>query len=853
MLNFNLKKSVIFQAVKWERHFLFRFARTFQKVFLFLFIFAFIAFFYGFFLERFSNDLNQRLLGGAMLSLALYLSVFLKESFFNSKLKKQKLSIGIAEALESPDEYNLAEFLSFESARAVWQAINFCRTRKLPRISSEALLYFSLEGCPEASFIFSRALLNLKEIKKELKDYLDNLESKEFQEVLSEDSQKVILEAAKITQRKSRECIEIGDILISQSQIDPTFKKHLMEANLKTQDIENLVLWLENIEEKIEVKKKFWEYRNLAKRGSFAKEWAAGFTVLLDQFSIDVTELMRKQGFREIFAHKKEVETMEAILARAEKNNVLIVGESGSARKSMIESLSNRCALAESLPELNYKRVVILDLPKLFAATESIEKAEEILDKICNEAVYAGNVILVIDNIHNYIGVSTERRAGIVEISGALSSYLTLPSFRFIGITTFEGLHINIEQNSALLSLFEKVEVSEISEEETLLILKDRVLRLEGRYKIIVSWPALRDIVSLSARYLPDLPFPEKAMGLLDEVIVYAAKGKKKIVLPEDIAKIITGKTQIPVGELKTREKDLLQNLEKLIHQRIINQDKAVGDVSSAMRRARTEVTIRSGPIGCFLFLGPTGVGKTETSKALAEIYFGSEEKMIRLDMSEFQAIKDISRLIGSVGERGLLTTPVREKPFSLLLLDEFEKAHPDILNLFLQVLDEGHLTDGLGRKVSFLDTIIIATSNAGYQIILEALKEQTEWSQVKQKLLDFVFEKGIFRPELINRFDGVIVFRPLSKENLFDIAELLLQKLKKNLEEKGIELVITDPLKANIVELSYNPVFGAREMRRVIQDKVENVLATAFLSGKIKRGDKIEIDPLKFEVILEK
>jgi len=247
--------------------------------------------------------------------------------------------------------------------------------------------------------------------------------------------------------------------------------------------------------------------------------------------------------------------------------------------------------------------------------------------------------------------------------------------------------------------------------------------------------------------------------------------------------------------------------------------------------------------------LGPTGVGKTETAKALAEIYFGSEERMIRLDMSEFQNVTDIPRLIGSPGEEGLLTTQVREKPFSLILLDEIEKSHPNILNLFLQVLDEGHLTDGLGRKVDFKNSIIIATSNAGYQIILKALKEKTEWSYVKDKLLDYLFEEGIFRPEFINRFDAVIVFRPLTKENLLDIAELMLQKLKKNLKEKDVEFIIALPLKEKIVELGFSPVFGAREMRRVIQDKVENVLASALLSGELKRGDRAEIEPKEFKL----
>jgi len=292
-----------------------------------------------------------------------------------------------------------------------------------------------------------------------------------------------------------------------------------------------------------------------------------------------------------------------------------------------------------------------------------------------------------------------------------------------------------------------------------------------------------------------------------------------------------------------------LLNLEELIHQRLINQEEAVKEVSSALRRARAEISLRKGLIGSFLFLGPTGVGKTETAKALAQIYFGAEDRMIRLDMSEFQNTEDVTRLIGSVKEEGLLTTRVRERPFSLILLDEIEKAHQNILNLFLQVLDEGHLTDGLGRKVDFKNTMVIATSNAGYQIILEAIKENSEWLKVKEKLLNFIFEKGIFRPEFINRFDGVVVFGPLSKENLLGVAELQLKKLKKSLAEKEIELIISQLLKEKIVELGYDPTFGARFMQRVIQDKISNVLATAILSGQLKRGDKVEINPEDFSL----
>jgi ATP-dependent Clp protease ATP-binding subunit ClpC len=847
---FNLKEAKIFQAVRWERNPIFRFARIKKKLFLVLFFITFLAFLYGFLAENFSQNLNSKLLGLSIIFLVFSLSCFLKESFFNLKLAKPKIGTNLTAAIENPEKYNLAEFLSFKTAKAIWQAIEFSQEKKLSQIPSEALFYFSLESREEINFIFSRLLLNLREIKEELKNYLKNLEGKEFHEVLSPDSQKVILEAAKFAKESGREIIKIEDIIISQSKIDPIFRRHLISADIKTEDIENLTWWLEDLEKRIKARQRFWEWENLLKKGSLAKEWAAGYTLTLDRFSIDLSNTVKRAGFPEMIGHQEEIEAMERILARREANNsVLIIGESGSGRKSMIYALAKNSLLGESLPEVNFKRVVQLDLPTLLAQIESPEEIESILDTIFREIISAGNVILVIDEFHNFVGSLGLARPGTIDISGVISPYLPFPSFQVIAITTFEGLHKNIEQNPSILALFEKVEVSEISQRETLMLLEDLALKLERRFKKFISYLALRDIISFCDKYIPAIPFPEKAMDLLEEIVVYVSQTRDKIVLPSHVAKIVSEKIKIPVGEIEIKEREILLNLENLIHQRIINQEEAVKEVSAALKRARAQVIIRKGPIGSFLFLGPTGVGKTETSKALAEIYFGSEERMIRLDMSEFQDVKDIPRLIGSPGQEGLLTTQVREKPFSLILLDEVEKTHPNILNLFLQVLDEGHLTDGLGRKIGFKNTIIIATSNAGYQIILEALKEKTEWQQVKEKLLNYCFEKAIFRPEFINRFDAVVVFGPLSKKNLLDIAQLLLQKLKKNLAEKEIEFIITQPLKEKIVELSYDPTFGARNIQRVIQDKLGNVLAEAILSGELKRGYKVEIEPEEFKL----
>jgi len=848
-INFNLEKAAIFQAVKWERNPIFRFAPIFKKLFLILFILTFLAFFYGFLPENFSQKLNSQLLGLSIIFLILSLADFLKGAFLNSKLKKPKLKATIEEVINKPEKYNLAEFLSFEVARAVWQATNLSEKKKLPKIPSEALLYFSLAEWPEANFIFNRALLNLKEIKKELKNYLDSLEGKEFQEVLSEDSQKVILEAAKVAAKKGQRPIEVGDILTALAGYDLIFKKILIDAGLKTQDIENLTRWLESLKERIAERRKFWEWKNLIKKGSLAKGWTAGYTPTLDQFSSDWTEIIRRRGPEEIIGSEDEIENIERILSQSRVHNVLLIGEPGTGRKSIIHNLTQRILFGQSLPEINYKRVVALDIVSILTHCQSFEEVETTLETVFQEAASAGNVILIIDEFYSFVAQASGK-PGTVDISPILLRYLPLPNFRLIGITSHLGMHLFIERNPAILNYMATVEVEELTEQETIRLLEDKALIFEQKYKKFISYPALRDIVDYSNRYIQNVPFPKKALDLLEDVVVYATRyTKSKVVLPEYVSKIVSKKTDIPVGQLEVKEKETLLNLENLIHQRIINQDEAVKEVSTALRRARAEVTVRKGPMGSFLFLGPTGVGKTETSKALAEVYFGSENKMIRLDMSEFQNITDIPHLIGSMEEEGFLTTKVREAPFSLILLDEIEKAHPNILNLFLQVLDEGFLTDGLGRKVDFKNSIIIATSNAGYQIILEALKKKTEWVEVKQKLLDYLFEKAVFRPEFINRFDAVVVFKPLSKENLLDIAELMLQALKKNLKDKGIEFIITREIKEKIVELGYSPVFGAREMRRVIQDKIENVLASALLSSQLKRGDKVEVEPEEFKL----
>ena len=846
MINFNLKTTSIYQALKLERNPLFRFNRFFKILFFVLTFIFILIFLFGVFTENFPQDFSKKLLTGIFLFLSLGLLNFELSIFFNSRIKKPELKYSISELLLRPEDFNLASFLDFETAKVCRKTLKKAEKRKFRTPGQELLLYYLLSSkIKEINFIFGRANLSFKEIIPGLKRELWK-----FGEEWTPGFEKVIFQSAKIAKARKKEKIGVGDVLISLASSCPFFQKFLILKDLKKEDIENLADWYEKIERKISESKRFWERENLFKKGSIAKDWAAGYTITLDKFSKDLRKDLRKTGFREIIGHEKEIKNVERVLDKEEINNVLLVGEPGTGRGSIITEIVQKVFLGESSSKVNYKRILNFNVGLLSSEVASFEKVESILEECFRQAVEAGNIILVIEEIQNFL--ADVQKPGTINISGVLARYLPFSAFQIIATTSYQGLHTVLEKNSSLRNLFEKVEVSEISEKETLELLENFLPFFEKKYKKFVEYKALREILRLSSRYLTDIPFPEKAIRLLDEAMSWLkVSSKEHILRVKHIKKIVSEKINIPLEELEVKEKEVLLNLEELIHQRIINQEEAVFGVSSALRRAKAEIQIKSGPIGSFLFLGPTGVGKTETSKALSAIYFGSEQRMIRLDMSEFQQVKDIERLIGSGDQEGLLTTPVRENPFSLVLLDEIEKAHPNVLNLFLQVLDEGWLTTGTGRKVDFKNTIIIATSNAGAEIIREDIKKNKKLDIVKEDLLDELFKRRIFRPEFINRFDSVVVFKPLTKESLLSICQLMLKKLAENLRDKGIDFEISEVLKEKIVELSYSPQFGAREMRRVIQDKIENLLAKAILSGKIKRGNKIKIEPEKFNLII--
>jgi len=864
--NFDTKKTSVSKSLRISSFPLFKYSGTLSQLFLYLFVISlFLVGFssLGLIAESTAIKIPILLFILFLLSLEIYL-------FTELKIKNPEINAYLSETLSNPEKYNLAEFLSLEYCKIVENAIKICERKKLLEVSSEVLLYSAVTVSKDVRILVFRLGLDIQKLQADLKNYLEKQprqenfypvksaesSAKQFNGVnllFSESFQKTILESAAIAHERGRNVIGEKEVLVSLAKKDQFFRRILIEKELKENDVANITLWLDSLEQKIAQSKKFWTKENLSKFGSLGKDFASGFTVTLDQFSIDWREFSQKNIFNEIIGHKKEIDELEIILTKSKLSNALIIGEEGVGKRSIIQALAQRCYSGTGLPELEDKRVVELDMVALISRIQDQEKLETTLDQIFQEALAAGNVILVIDRLDNFVTQKVQK-PGEIDISVILAKYLAIPNFQFVAITSFDGLHRKLEQTLAFLEYFRKIEVSEVSELETIRILQNLAITLEQKYKILIIYPSIREIISLTARYLPSIPFPKKAIDILDEAATYVKSQRVKVLEPHHIAKIISDKTQIPIGKLEFKEKSVLINLENLIHKRIINQEDAVTEISIAMRRARAGISSKKRPMGVFLFMGPTGVGKTETAKALAEVYFGGEKRIIRLDMSEFQAIEDIPRLIGAISpveQQGLLTTPVRENPFSLVLLDEIEKAHPNILNLFLQVFDEGHITDGQGRKIIFTNTIIISTSNAGAVMIFKMVESGEKIE--KDKLLNSLFEKGIFRPEFINRFDATVVFHPLTKDNLMNITQLMLSGLVKNLKEKDIDLIVTEPLKEKIVELSYKPEFGAREMRRVMQDKIENQIAQALLSDKVVKGNKIEINPENFEIIVIK
>ena len=670
------------------------------------------------------------------------------------------------------------------------------------------------------------------------------------------------------------------------------------------------------------------EYVSLHKdefqNGKLAKKKNLEATPTLNQYSRDLTQLAKEGGLDPVIGREEEMQRVIQILSRRSKNNPCLIGEPGVGKTAVVEGLAQNIVSGMVPDSVLNKRVVTLDLSGMVAGSKYRGEFEERIKKVLAEVKKAGNILLFIDELHTIIGAGGAE--GAIDASNILKPSLARGEIQLIGATTIEEYRKYIEKDAALERRFQPVTVEEPDEEQAVAILTGLRPQYEAHHHVKITDEGIRAAVQMSERYINDRNLPDKAIDLMDEaasrvrlgsfktpkqmketeqrireldiILEEAVRGlrlgdakaareekeellkrhakqikkyhkdaekKEPLVNENEIAEVVSSWTKIPVKKLTADESAKLAKLEKTLHKRVIGQEEAVSAVAKAVRRGRVGLKDPNRPIGSFLFLGPTGVGKTEISKALAEAVFGNEQAMIRVDMSEYMEKHSVSKMVGSppgyVGydEGGQLSEKVRRNPYSVVLFDEIEKAHPDVFNILLQVLDDGHITDAQGRKVDFKNTIIIMTSNAGAQSIVSPKHlgfgsqddEKQNYEYMKQGVMEEV--RRIFKPEFLNRIDETIVFHALTKEDMKQIVTLLVKTLVERCRtQMEIELHIRDSVKAYIVETAYDPKYGARPLRRMIQSKIEDAIAEEILAGRIKRGDRVEVGLKKKEIVFE-
>ena len=564
------------------------------------------------------------------------------------------------------------------------------------------------------------------------------------------------------------------------------------------------------------------------------RSWTSRPTPTLDRFSTDLTDLARANQAGFLIGHEKEFEALLQVVARVGKPNALLVGEPGAGKNSVIAHLAYRMVNDDVPPVLFDKRLVSIDVGGLISDVTPDALAGR-LKNIVDEVLAAGNIVLHISNMHDLFRTGQAKAMNAIDI---LLPLIVSQGIPVIGESFPREFKQYIEPRTDFLDQFQVVPIEEISEDDAVKYLIYSSLILEKQYGIFITFRAIEKAVNLAHRYFHDKLLPGSAEDLLKQAITAATTNKKKLVEADTVVAIAEQQSKVPIGQAQEVEAEKLLNLESIIHERLVNQDAAVSSVSRALREYRSGLARKGGPIATFLFVGPTGVGKTELAKILADIQFGSKDFMLRFDMSEYQDKQSIFQLIGTPsGEKsGALTDEVLKNPYSLVLLDEFEKAHPDILNLFLQVFDDGRLTDSMGHVVDFQNTIIIATSNANSTFIKEEIEKGSKVEDVavelKKKLTDY------FKPELINRFSDIIVFRDLKPEEIYSITKLLVKDVVGTLRAaQGIDLRVDDSALRKIAELGFSPVFGARPLRQVISEKVRSTLAEKILRREITRG----------------
>ncbi|HRH32098.1 MAG TPA: ATP-dependent Clp protease ATP-binding subunit, partial [bacterium] len=638
---------------------------------------------------------------------------------------------------------------------------------------------------------------------------------------------------AKNTNRQTVSALEIFACCFAT---EPFLAEVFAAQGIAPEELENALAWMRINDDLRERYDAFRKAASFKPTSNMNRSMTAVATPFLDSVSEDLTRAAVYGQTGLLVGRDQEMANILRAIEGGDQS-VVLVGQSGVGKQALIDGLAD-LMVEERVPKvLQDKRLMKISVPQIVSAQGGTGADERFLYAL-QQVAHAGNVILVIDNLHELVGEGTG-----IDLASILASELG-KGYTFVIATTTPQAYTEIVERSVVAPRFQKIVIDEPERNAVIQILESKVGSLEAKYQVIFTYAAVAAAVDLTTRYMHDGALPEKAIEIMKEVALVVSKRGQRPgwVRKEDVAALIGERTRIPVTEVSQGEGEKLLHLEERVHERVIGQEPAVKAVASALRRARTELRSGKRPIANFLFLGPTGVGKTELAKATAEVYFGNEQAMVRFDMSEYQDASSVNRLIGGNGQAGLMTEAVRKNPFCLLLLDELEKAHADILNLFLQVMDDGRLTDGLGRTIDFTNVILIATSNAGTQFIQDQVAAGSELSAIKNELMESEL-RTTYRPEFLNRFDDVIVFAPLTREDVVAIAYLSIAKVIERLKEKGIVFAVTDAAIHELAEQGYDAKFGARPLRRVIQEKVENPLADYLLKGAVGRRDTLLFD----------
>lgn len=646
--------------------------------------------------------------------------------------------------------------------------------------------------------------------------------------------EQVFEEADNLRKKYLRSEITGAMIMVAIILLHPSKEGILANVHITTDDLIAGFDWYYNIDKLIE------EANKPKKTGGLARDWAFGYIPTLSMFGTNISDVGHQMMISTDFPSRSEiVDKMIDILSSNGTQNVALIGGHGSGKTAIVQSFADRLLDGNNkVPQnLKYHQVYVLDASRLISAASSRSNLETLIRRILIEANRAKNIILCLDNAQVFF----EESAGTIDISNSIEQILETGAVRLI-LTMDEQKFLKISQNKpSLTNSLNRIKVAPTNFDDTMRILEDDIISIEYKRNITYTYQALKRSYDLASRYIYDIVMPGQASKLLKEAANYAVN---QVVSEESIIKTVESTMNVKVGNASSvEEKEKLLHLEELIHQRMINQTKAVSAVANAIRRARSGVRNQNRPIGTFLFLGPTGVGKTELAKALSEIYFNGENNLIRIDLNEYVMAEDVNRLIASGAENpNSLTAQVMKNPFSVILLDEIEKAHPNVLTTLLQLLDEGILRDFNNREISFIDSIVIATSNAMADRIREYIERGYNLDQFEDKFVSELISNGDFKTEFLNRFDEIVIFRPLNQEELRQVIDLILKGVNKTLAPQHLSIEVDDDAKNFLVEKGYDPRLGARPMRRIVQKSVENIIAKKMLANEATPGSTLRI-----------